>query len=105
MSVVDQAMSYLADAVPDAIVVGNVSFGDKTVSAGSTASLSASAAKTGYTPIGVVGVTMAGSGNGLLSVSHFQISSSSVLVVLNNNSSASRTGTNITATVLYKKQV
>ena len=86
----------------DKVLVEGVSLGNVTVNAnGGTASATGSASKTGYKPLGIVGVQKSGAGNGEVAITAFYISNSSITISYRNGGSSQRTiGT--TAYVLYK---
>jgi len=77
-----------------------------TVNTGSVQSASVSASKTGYTPVGIVGITKAvvGSGNvNAVVISQYYINSSgNASAIFYNASSANRTMT-VTLYILYEK--
>lgn len=60
------------------------------------------ATKTGWVPIGIIGISKAGAGNGSLTFTAFYISENNAIVSLYNTANASRTLT-VTATVLYRR--
>ena len=84
------------------IIVASVALSSVTLTAnGGTGSATGSVARTGYTPLGIVGVQKSGSGNGQASVTAFLISGTTATVSLYNNATASRT-VGVTVYVLYK---
>ena len=84
------------------IMVASVSLSSVTLTAnGGTGSATGSVARSGYTPLGIIGVQKSGSGNGQASVTAFMISGTTATVSLYNHATASRT-VGVTVYVLYK---
>lgn len=74
--------------------------GSVTVSALGAETVTISISKTGWVPLGIIGITKAGAGNGSLTFTAFYISGNDAVVSFYNTANASRTFT-VTAVVLY----
>lgn len=86
--------------VQNMLVVERVSIGSGTLSATTGTSVSASISKTGYKPLGIVGIYKGGQNYATVSVSGFYIESETAYVSIFNPNSASRTYS-ISADILY----
>ena len=71
------------------------------ISAEGSQTVTISASKSNYTPIGIVGISMSGAGNGYVDVSAFYISGSNAVVQCHNASGSARSNIGVTVTVLY----
>ena len=69
---------------------------------GGTGSITGSAARSGYTALGIVAMTKSGGGSGEVSFTAFYLSGNNAVVYLYNNASAARTVSG-QASILYKK--
>lgn len=76
--------------------------GSLTVSALGAETVTIGMAKTGWIPIGIIGITKNGAGNGSLTFTAFYISGNDAIVSFYNTANASRTLT-VTAVVLYRR--
>lgn len=87
---------------PNEFIVENVSIGSGTIASATAENLSVSVAKTGYTPIGIVGVKKTGQTYGAVSISRFNIDGTTAYVSIYNNYSSARTYT-VSADILYQR--
>lgn len=89
--------------IPRQYIVGSVTTSAISVAAnGATTTLSVSASKSGYTPIGVVGYTKAGSSSGYVFLSSMYLDGTNIIYLLRNTFSSAATVTT-TFYVLYEK--
>lgn len=89
-------------ALLNLMVTESKSLGSVEIPANGVRSVSANVEKSGYTPLGIVGVTKTGSNNGDAVVSTFNVSGTTATVSLRNQGSATRTPS-VTAKILYIK--
>lgn len=98
-------VARVTDAVKNQYVIDTTTSGSVTVNTGSVQSANVSASKTGYTPIGIVGITKAvvGSGNvNAVAITQYYINGSTASAIFYNASAANQTMT-VTFYILYKK--
>lgn len=91
--------------VPKQYIVAPVTFPAVTVEASKPAVITASAAKEGYTPIGILGIakTLVGSGTSTyITLTTFYLSGDTITTGWHNDSTVDRTIT-VTCSVLYEK--
>ena len=102
VSVSDPSTWRTAIGLSNLMVTEAKSLGSVEMPANSVRSVSASVAKSGYTPLGIVGITKTGSNQGDAIVSTFNVSGTTATVSLRNQGSATRTPS-VTAKILYIK--
>lgn len=102
VSVSDPSAWRTAIGLSNLMVTEAKSLGSVEIPASGVRSVSASVAKSGYTPLGIVGITKTGSNNGDAVVSTFNVSGTTATVSLRNQGSATRTPS-VTAYILYIK--
>ena len=99
-------VARVTDAVKNQYVVDTKTSENVTVNTGSVQSADVSASKTGYTPIGIVGITKAvvGSGNvNAIAITQYYINSSGNASAIFYNASASNRTMTVTFYILYRK--
>ena len=99
-------VAKVTDAVKNQYVIDTKTSGSVTVNTNSVQSANVSASKTGYTPIGIVGITKAvvGSGNvNAICITQYYINSSGNASAVFYNASAADRTMKVTFYILYKK--
>lgn len=91
-----------SERASEGFIVENVEVASGTIAAGDAENLSVDVTKTGYTPIGIVGVHKTGQSYGYVSISRFYASTTTAYVSIYNNYSSARTYT-VSVDVLYQK--
>lgn len=98
-------VARVTDAVKNQYVIDTKTSGSVTVNTNSVQAANVSASKTGYTPIGIVGITKAvvGSGNvNAICITQYYINGSNASAIFYNASASNRTMT-VTFYILYRK--
>lgn len=73
------------------------------IAAEGDASVTIAISKTGYTPLGIIGITKSGSANARVDIASFTISGTNAVVQLHNASNSAKSNIGVTVTVLYVK--
>lgn len=84
-------------------ITETVAIGSGTITGGGgTAEVTADVSKTGYTPIGIVGIKKTGQTYATVVLSRFSLTNTTATVTMYNNNASSRTFV-VEATILYRK--
>lgn len=95
-------ITTLLNKIP-ALTVGTVSVGSFTIAANNVKESTISVAKSGHTPVGIMGFNVEGSGVSYCAPYHLYLSGNTAYYAFRNNSNGQVSVTNLRLLVLYAK--